>query len=243
MDGTELAYQWYRDGETIFGSEGDTYELTGEDGAARITVGITGTLEGYETTEKFSKGVTVALGTLKPSTRPSVSGSFVTGGTVEVNVGDWEQEVDISIDWIRDGEVFYTGPADDNRYEFNLDEFGTKIGMRVVVMAAGYKTFTHVVKARQIKAGTVANPGVPSVTGDPILGETLSVDTGEYPEGAEFTYIWKRNDKVITGATDALYTPTVRDLNASISVRMTAIIPGYKTTVAESSGVTVTRAR
>jgi hypothetical protein len=243
MDGTELAYQWYRDGETIFGSEGDTYELTGEDGAARITVGITGTLEGYETTEKFSKGVTVALGTLKPSTRPSVSGSFVTGGTVEVNVGDWDQEVDISIDWIRDGEVFYTGPADDNRYEFNLDEFGTKIGMRVVVMAAGYKTFTHVVKARQIKAGTVANPGVPSVTGDPILGETLSVDTGEYPEGAEFTYIWKRNDKVITGATDALYTPTVRDLNASISVRMTAIIPGYKTTVAESSGVTVTRAR
>ena len=115
--------------------------------------------------------------------------------------------------------------------------------MRVVVQAAGYKTFTHVVKARPIKAGTVANPGVPSVPGDPILGETLSVDTGEYPEGAEFTYVWKRNDKVITGATGALYVPTVRDLNASISVRMTAIIPGYKTTVAESSGVTVTRAR
>jgi hypothetical protein len=243
MDGTELSYQWYRDGEPIFGSETETYELTGEDGAARISVGLTGTLEGYEPTEKFSKAVTIALGTLKPSTRPSISGSFTTGGTVEVNVGEWDQEVDISIRWIRDGEVFYEGPGDDNRYEFTLDDFTTKIGMRVVVRAAGYNTFSHVVKAREIKAGTVANPGVPTVTGDPILGESLSVDPGEYPDGADFTYVWKRNDKVITGATGSSYTPTVRDLNASISVRVTGIIPGYKTTVAESSGVTITRAR
>lgn len=243
MEGTELNHQWYRDGEPIFGSETETYELTGEDGGARISVGITGTLEGYEPIEKFSKPVSIALGTLKPSTRPSVSGAFVTGGTVEVNVGEWDQEVDISIHWIRDGEVFYEGPGDDNQYEFTLDDFGTKIGMRVVVSAAGYKTFSHVVKAREIKAGTVTNPGIPTVTGDPILGESLSVDPGEYPDGADFTYVWKRNDKVITGATGPSYIPTARDLNASISVRVTAIIPGYKTTVADSSGVTITRAR
>jgi hypothetical protein len=239
MDGTELSYQWYRDGEPIFGSETETYELTGEDGEGRISVGITGTLEGYETTEKFSKAVTIALGTLKPSTKPSISGPFVTGGVVEVNVGEWDQEVDISIQWIRDGEVFYEGPGDDNIYEFTLDDFGTTIGMRVVVAATGYKTYTHVVKARQIKAGTIATPGVPTVTGEPILGETLSVDPGEYPDGAEFIYIWKRNDRVIHGATESAYMPTVRDLNASISVRVIAIIPGYKTTRTDSEGITI----
>ncbi len=239
MDGTELSYQWYRDGEPIFGSEEDTYELTGEDGDTRISVGITGTLEGYETTEKFSKGVAVALGLLKPASKPSISGPFVTGGVVEVNVGEWDQEVDISIQWIRDGEVFYEGPGDDNIYEFTLDDFGTTIGMRVVVAAAGYKTYTHVVKARQIKAGTIATPGIPTVTGEPILGGTLSVDPGEYPDGADFIYIWKRNDRVIHGATDSAYIPTARDMNASISVRVVAIIPGYKTTRTDSEGITI----
>jgi hypothetical protein len=96
-----------------------------------------------------------------------------------------------------------------------------------------------VVKARQIKAGTIATPGTPTVTGDPILGGSLSVDPGEYPDGAEFIYIWKRNDRIIQGATESAYIPTVRDFNASISVRVVAIIPGYKTTRTDSEGITI----
>ena len=243
MDGTELSYQWYRDGEPIFGSESEEYLLTGEDGGARISVGITGVLEGYEATEKFSNGLVVALGTLKPLTRPSVTGPFVTGGNVEVNVGEWAEEVDISISWIRDGEEFYSGPGDDNKYEFTLDDFGSSIGMRVIVQAAGYKAFTHVVKARKIKAGTVAEPGIPSISGDALVGGTLSVDPGEYPDGAEYIYVWMRNGRVINGATESAYIPTVRDINTSISVRVIAIIPGYKTTQAVSEGIDITPAQ
>jgi hypothetical protein len=243
MDGTELSYQWYRDGEPIFGSESEEYLLTGEDGGARISVGITGALEGYETTEKFSNGLVVALGTLKPSTRPSVTGPFVTGGNVEVNVGEWTEEVDISISWIRDGIEFYSGPGDDNKYEFTLDDFGSSIGMRVIVRAAGYKTFTHVVKARKIAPGTVAEPSIPTVSGDAFVGGTLSVDPGEYPPGAEYIYVWMRNGRVINGAAESTYTPTVRDRNATISVRVTANMPGYKTTRAVSEGIDITPAQ
>jgi hypothetical protein len=243
MDGTELAYQWYRDGEPLFGSESDTYDLTGEDGGSRITVGITGTLEGYETLEKFSAGVNVALGTLKPSEKPSISGPFVTGGVVEINVGTWDQEVDISIVWIRDGEEFYTGPGDDNIYEFTLDDFGSTIGMQIKVAAAGYKTYTHVVKARQIKAGTIAEPGAPGISGDAIVGGTLVAEPAEYPDGAEFIYVWKRNGRTIQGATESSYIPNVRDINTSISVRVIAIIPGYKTTRTDSDGIDITPAQ
>ena len=239
MEGTELSYQWYRDGEPIFGSESEEYLLTGEDGGARISVGITGVLEGYETTEKFSNGLVVALGTLKPLTRPSITGPFVTGGNVEVNVGEWAEEVDISISWIRDGIEFYSGPGDDNKYEFTLDDFGSSIGMRVIVQAAGYKTFTHVVKARKIKAGTVAEPGIPSISGDALVGGTLSVDPGEYPDGAEYIYVWMRNGRVINGATESAYIPSVRDINTTISVRVIAVIPGYKTTRAVSEGIEI----
>lgn len=243
MDGTELAYQWYRDGAPIDGADTDTYDLIGEDGETKVTVGITGTLPGYEAMEKTSNPLAIALGTLKYSDKPAISGAFVTGGVLEVNVGSWQEDADISIVWLRDGDVFYEGPGDDNLYELTSDDYGSRIGIQIKVTAPGYKNFTFVMKSRLIKLGTIEEPSTPVISGVAIVGEVLTADPGEYPNGAEFTYVWKRNGKVVQGSTDSSYEVNSRDVNTTITVRVIAKIPGYKTTRVDSDGVDVTSAQ
>ena len=243
IDGTELSYQWYRDGAPIDGATADTYDLTGEDGETKISVGITGTLEAYEPMEKMSNGLNIALGTLKYSDKPSISGSFVTGGTLEVNVGSWQDDADISIVWLRDGDVFYEGPADENTYELTSDDYASRIGVQIKVSAPGYKNFTFSMKSRLIKLGTVAEISTPVISGEPLVGETLTVEPGEYPNGAEFFYVWKRNGKVIQGSTDSSYEVNRRDVNTTLTVKVIAVIPGYKTTRIDSDGIDISPAQ
>ena len=243
MDGTELSYQWYRDGAPIDGADTDTYDLIGEDGETKVTVGITGTLAGYESMEKISNGLNIALGALKYSDKPSISGSYVTGGVLEVNVGTWQDEADISIVWLRDGDVFYEGPADENTYELTSDDYASRIGVQVKVSLAGYKSVTFSMKSRLIKLGTVEEIPTPVISGEAIVGGLLTADPGEYPNGAEFFYVWKRNGKVVQGSTDSSYEVNSRDVNTTLSVKVIAKIPGYKTTRVDSDGVDISPAQ
>ena len=243
MDGTELTYQWYRDGAPIDGADTDTYDLIGEDGETKVTVGITGTLAGYESMEKISNGLNIALGALKYSDKPSISGSYVTGGVLEVNVGTWQDEADISIVWLRDGDVFYEGPADENTYELTSDDYASRIGVQIKVSLAGYKSVTFSMKSRLIKLGTVEEIPTPVISGEAIVGGLLTADPGEYPNGAEFFYVWKRNGKVVQGSTDSSYEVNSRDVNTTLSVKVIAKIPGYKTTRIDSDGVDISPAQ
>jgi hypothetical protein len=239
MDGTELAYQWYRDGSPIDGADTDTYDLIGEDGETKVTVGITGTLPGYEAMEKQSKALSIALGTLTYTERPAISGSFVTGGVLEVNVGSWQDDADISIVWLRDGDVFFEGPADENTYELTSDDYASRIGVQIKVTAAGYKNFTFAMKSRLIKLGTIEEVPTPVLSGEGLVGSILTVEPGEYPNGAEFTYVWKRNGKVVQGSIDSSYEVNSRDVDATITVKVIAKIPGYKTTRIDSDGIDI----
>jgi len=243
IEGAELAYQWYRDGAAIEGADTESYDLVGFDGEAKITVGITGTVEGYESLEKMSVPVNVLLGTLKYSEKPTITGASVTGGILEVNVGSWFEEAEITIDWIRDGVVFYTASAEENTYELGIDDYQSKIGVRINVTALGYKSASFTIKSRIVKQGTLEEVPTPTISGEPIVGEVLVVDPGEYPQGAEFTYVWKRNGKVIQGSADSAYIVNVRDINTTLTVKVIAKIPGYKTTRVDSDGVDITPAQ
>ena len=240
IDGAELAYQWYRDGDAVDGANSETYDLTADDFEASISVGITGTLEAYEPLEKVSAGVAVAAGVLKYNDKPSISGEFVTGGTVEVNAGSWPDGAEVSIVWSRNGEEFATTTADENTYVLTAEDYATRLSVDILVTANGYKDATFKMKSRSIKIGTLAEVPTPTISGDNVVDGSLDVDPGEYPEGAEFKFVWKRDGRVIHGAYDSSYTVTVRDVGHSISVKVIATIPGYKTTRVDSEGVEIT---
>jgi len=243
IDGAELTYQWYRDGDAVDGATSETFDLTAEDFEASISVGITGTLEAYEPLEKVSAGVAVAAGVLKYSDKPSISGEFVTGGTVTVNAGSWIDGAEVAIVWSRNGEEFASTTADENTYVLTAEDYRTRLSVDILVTADGYKDATFKMKSRSIKIGTLAEVPTPTISGDPLVGETLEVEAGEYPDGAEFKYVWKRNGRVIHGAYDSSYTLTARDANTTITVKVIATIPGYKTTRVDSEGVEVLNAQ
>jgi hypothetical protein len=240
IDGAELAYQWYRDGDAVDGANSETYDLTADDFEASISVGITGTLEAYEPLEKVSAGVAVAAGVLKYSDKPSITGDFVTGGTVEVNAGSWPDGAEVSIVWSRNGEEFATTTADENTYVLTAEDYATRLSVDILVTANGYKDATYKMKSRSIKIGTLAEVPTPTISGDNAVDGSLDVDPGEYPEGAEFKFVWKRDGRVIHGAYDSSYTVTLRDVGHTISVKVIATIPGYKTTRVDSEGVEIT---
>lgn len=240
IDGAELAYQWYRDGDAVDGATSETYDLTADDFEASISVGITGTLEAYEPLEKVSAGVAIAAGVLKYNDKPSISGEFVTGGTVEVNAGSWPDGAEVSIVWSRNGEEFATTTADENTYVLTAEDYATRLSVDILVTANGYKDATFKMKSRSIKVGTLAEVPTPTISGDNVVDGSLDVDPGEYPEGAEFKFVWKRDGRVIHGAYDSSYTVTLRDVGHSISVKVIATIPGYKTTRVDSEGVEIT---
>lgn len=60
-DGTMFSYQWFADGQPIAGATGDTYELTGHERGTRVTVEVTGTLDGFQDVTQRSAAVTVVL--------------------------------------------------------------------------------------------------------------------------------------------------------------------------------------
>ena len=241
-EGAELVYQWYRDGSAIDGADTDSYELTAEDFDASVSVGITGTIEAYEPLEKVSAGVTIAAGTLKYGEKPSISGDFVTGGTVTVGAGTWLDGAEVSIVWMRNGEEFQTTGADENSYVLTSEDFGTRLSVNIVVTAEGYKDAIFKMRSRSIKLGTLVELPAPVISGDAVVGETLEVDLTGLPEDAEFSYVWKRNGKVISRAFESSYTLTARDLGQSITVKVGVRAPGYKKALVESESVTPTNA-
>jgi len=236
----ELAYQWYADGSAIDGATEETFEITAELVDAAVSVGVTGTLFGYTTVEKLSAELTVKPGTIRFTGKPSISGDLVVGGTIELDPGTVSIDTaELTYVWSRNGEEFDNTEVS---YTLTPEDYKKRITVKVVAIAEGYNEAFATVKTLSVKAGELADVPTPVISGDAVVGETLTVDLGgDYPEDTVFKYVWSRDYKVISGATEEL-TLTKRDLGKTIRVRVIAVIPGYKSTSVLAEGVEVVAA-
>ena len=235
----ELAYQWYADGSAVEGATDETFEITADLVDAAVSVGVTGTLTGYTTVEKLSAELTVKPGTIRFTTKPSISGQALVGKTLEVDPGSLSIDAEVTYVWSRNGEEIDNTEA---TYELTAEDYLKRISVKVVAVAEGYNEAFATVKTLAVKAGTLEDVPTPAISGDAVVGETLTVDLGgDYPEDTVFKYVWSRDFKVIAGATEEL-TLTKRDLGKTIRVRVIAIIPGYKSTSVLAEGVVVVAA-
>lgn len=71
----------------------------------------------------------------------------------------------------------------------------------------------------------------PTISGELAVGSVLTADAGEWAEGAELSYQWFRGDVEIEGATDATYELTPDDLDATITVSVSAVDDDHLETV------------
>jgi len=81
---------------------------------------------------------------------------------------------------------------------------------------------------------------VPVVCGTPAVGQTLSVETGDWsPSSVVLSYQWLRDQTAIPGATAAQYVVTPDDAGHDIAVQVTGQADGYANSVMTSSTLTV----
>jgi alpha-L-rhamnosidase len=83
---------------------------------------------------------------------------------------------------------------------------------------------------------TITSIAAPQVTGNVMVGSTLTSTTGSWNmQGLTFTRQWLRDGSPIAGATGASYTVRGADLHHRLSVRVTAAKPGKTSGVATSA--------
>ncbi|GAB3858629.1 hypothetical protein GCM10028801_18970 [Nocardioides maradonensis] len=88
--------------------------------------------------------------------------------------------------------------------------------------------------------GAVGKPTIVT-DGTPTVGETVNVDPGAgwSPAPTSYSYQWKRNGTVISGATLSAYTLKAADAGVQLTVAVSGVLPGYRQVPQDSDPVAV----
>jgi len=227
-----LTYQWKRNGVAIAGATAATYTLALADAGTSVTVTVLGSRAGFTAVSKTSVAL-AARGVFTATPVPTIAGTASVGSTLTAKPGIWAPVPTYKYQWTRNGVAIAGATA--ATYKLTAADGGQQV--RVVV--TGSRTgFTSVVKtsAAVTAPGTFTSKPVPTVSGGSVVGSVLTVTVGTWtPAPTAFTYQWRKNGVAIAGATGKTYTIAPRDVDASISVVVTAVKTGFTTAATASA--------
>ena len=140
----------------------------------------------------------------------------------------------------------YTVPESEGvTYFVNNEEVeaGTYPGVGIVTVEAradeGYVLDTNAVSdwVHEFNSEEMfVDSAVPSVTGQAVVGGTLTAEPGDWgPKGVELSYQWKTDGEAIEGATGSTLALTEDHLGQTITVAVTGTLAGYTTQSRESA--------
>ncbi|MCB8955229.1 MAG: hypothetical protein H6529_01960 [Nocardioides sp.] len=244
-----FAYRWNRDGAAISGATSTTYTVTSADDGARLTCTVRAT-NNKGSTEATSASVTVGGGGGGGDgptnlTAPAISGTAAVGSTLTCSQGSWSgggpaDPISYAYRWLREG-VAITG-ATSSTYTVVAADDGTNL--RCVVRATNSTGTAEATSASVAVGGGgggggPTNTALPTITGTPAVGQTLTCNPGTWTgTGISFTYEWRRADAAIAGATATTYVVVAADAGKALTCAVTATNTGGSNTVS-STPVTV----
>jgi hypothetical protein len=222
----------------IDGAEGRTYDLVRADRGAFVRVRVTAHVgDAVESRTSGAVGpVTVAAPTALRA--PSISGAAVVGATLTADPGSWsDPDATFTFAWQRCDESGVCETIDGavgESYDVTSDDLGSSLLVEVTASNSG-----GVGEADSVPTDVVV-PAVPSVvtppavTGDMIVGSTVTVDPGTWSDpAATFTYAWLRchgngrgSCTTIEGVDGKNYVLTGDDVGFRIGVSVTAMNAG-----------------
>ena len=224
-----LHYQWLLDGEPIAGATGTTYDLRGSDATHRVSVRVTGTEDGFAPAVVESEpGDPVASCAIRQLARAVVVGTPAVGEVLEASGGAWDPEPEtLGYQWLADGQPI--AGATEPVYTLTTAEAGRAITVAVTASKPGCTAATAIsAPTAAVQEGAVHLVIRPSIGGDPVVGNELTVVEGAWdPASASLGYQWLRSGTPIPGATGASYSPTAADVGEQLAVLVTATAPGY----------------
>lgn len=148
--GVEFSYQWFAQDvpaeneeptapEAIEGATAATFTPSLDQLGQTITVEVTGSLDGYDSSEAVSSMSTdaVAEGYLTAAT-PAINGEANVGETLEADAGEWgEDGVELAYQWKADGEAIEG--ATESTLELTEENLGQRISVTVTGSLENYK--------------------------------------------------------------------------------------------------------
>ena len=232
-----LSYQWYRDGSAIAGATASSYLLTVADSSTNLTVRVTGVKAGYTTVVRSSAELTIGLA-LGAAPVPTITGVPAIGSTLTAVAGAWTPApVDLAYQWKRAGVAISGATAAE--YTLVAADLAKAITVTVTGSKAGYTPASATSAATTAASALTATP-VPTVTGVPAVGSTLTAVAGTWtPATVTLSYKWLRNGVAIAGATAATYKLVTADAGQAITVAVTGVKAGFATVVQTSADFTV----
>lgn len=237
-----VGYEWLADGQVIAGATGSTYTVTAAQLDKAISVRVTATTAAgsvAQTSEEMTGTVGARFAT---TPQPTIAGPSATGLVLTADPGIWSPVADgLSYTWLRNGKAIKGLQA--NIYQLTAADTGRKVSVRVTATEAGYATTSGTSASVRVARGTFTTQPVPTVTGEPVVGSTLTVDPGAWqPAPGKLSYRWYANGKRISGATRSSLALGGRQLGKQLQVRVKARLAGFTTTYVRSVPVLVTAA-
>jgi len=234
------SYQWFRDGVAIDGETEATYLLTTDDINASITVEVSGSLAGYNTSALVESDPVAVdpAGHFDAPEDITVAGEFAVGNTLSASAGTWTPAAEsYGYQWLRSG-VAIDG-ATGSTYLLAAADLGKVVTVKVTGAKAGYVTASVRSSAPSaVGAGNFA-AGQPVLSGIPRIGQVLTVSAGSWsPTPATLSYQWYRSGSPISGAVGTSYQVVAADVWKTITVTVTARLDGYAQTSVTSNAST-----
>lgn len=240
---TELkTYLWERKrvGEDEFtpveGVTGNELRLQGlpeqdHDSQYRVSLVTPAGVVGYGPSEPLTLTV---LPRLRMTSEPEITGTFEVGHTLTVEGLAWNVEPDeVTIQWLGTGvSPNPMGPD----LTLPPSAAGRSVSIQVDATKEGYAPSSSWRSRPYYVLPLVANEELPSVSGTPTVGETLTASPGAWtPEPDEVAFRWLAAGEPIDGATGDTLDLTEAHVGKGISVRVTASSADHTSGVAESA--------
>jgi len=218
--GATLAYQWFADDAAISDATTSTLVIAPEHAGTALTVKVTGSLADYATVTQTSTATLKAVA----SAKPSLSGQAKVGGTLTVNPGAWTSGVTtFDYTWFANG-VEIAG-ATSNTLTLTDAQASKTIGVAITSAQAGYARLS----ANATLAVKTAQTSVPTITGLPTVGATLTAEPGQWTNGTMLRYQWFAGQAQIAGARESTWVIAPKYAGMELTVKVTGTRTGYAT--------------
>jgi hypothetical protein len=234
--GVALSYRWSRSGVAITGATSATYVAVVADLNQAITVRVTGSKSGFSSVTRTSNPVTILSGSFTAAPTPTISGTAKLEQTLTGNRGTWDSGTSFAYQWLADGSAISGATA--TTFKLTASQIGKTITFAVTGSKTGVTTVTRTsAPTVAVFAGTFSSQPSPTISGSAMVGKVLTATAGSWDSGTGLVYQWKRGTSNISGARASTYTLVSADLNATISVDVTASLTGNLPVTKSSAGV------
>lgn len=221
-----LEYVWHKGAAVLQSGTSDEYLVAVSDAGESITVTVNGTAAGYDPAASLESDPTDTItgATFTPGT-VTISGSPAVGGSLTAVVDGFSPEpASLDYVWTRGATVVQSG-ASANYSPVEADA-GSPLAVTVTASRTGYTDAVATASTTAIVVGGAMTAATPTISGDAVVGQTLTAHPGEWkPTTTTFAYAWIRDG--VTVGTLETYELTNADAGSTFAVEVTGSAPGF----------------